>query len=236
MQEVDIKFDKSFVIKTIRNCGYDNYSAIADIIDNSIEPDVDSSIVKVELEKEGKGNDAVVTSIAIIDDGCGMEEETLDSAMTFGVQTGKSGITNLGMYGTGMKSASLSLGRKMEVFSKTKDSELNYASIIITGDDIKSERHVFGSDTEECSWFKRLTGGNHGTIVKISDLDGLKRKNFYYYKKALKSKLGEYFNKFILAEVTKFYVCGEEVPYIDLMGDITRVELMGEETFDVDGH
>ena len=62
-----IKVNDSFIINSLRNCGYNNYTAIADIIDNSIEPEVGSSFVRVDFETEGSGKEkATVKSILII--------------------------------------------------------------------------------------------------------------------------------------------------------------------------
>lgn len=39
-----VKVRDSFVVHALRSCGYTPYSAIADIIDNSLEKDVESKM------------------------------------------------------------------------------------------------------------------------------------------------------------------------------------------------
>ena len=237
-----IKVNDSFIVNALRNCGYNNYSAIADIIDNSLEPEVNSTYVKVDFETEGTGADkTIIKSILVIDDGCGMTEDTLEEAMSLGSDTGKNGSDNLGMYGAGMKTASLSIGQKLEIFTKASDSEVNYAvisleNIINNHGGIFVDYSKYAEGTEEYKWFKSTVGADHGTIVKISVLDGLKSKSYHNFKGTLKNKIGEYFNKFIYANVVKFYICKDEVPYVDLMGNTIENDLMGEGSFEFEGH
>lgn len=237
-----IKVNDSFIVNALRNCGYNNYSALADIIDNSLEPEVNSTYVKVDFETEGTGADkTTIKSILVIDDGCGMTEDILEEAMSLGSETGKNGSNNLGMYGAGMKTASFSIGQKMEVFTKVSDSEVNYA-VISLENTINNNGRIFvdytkyAEGTEEYKWFKSTVGADHGTIVKISALDGLKNKNYQNFKGTLKNKIGENFNKFIYANVVKFYIRKDEVPYVDLMGNTVENDLMGEGSFEVEGH
>ena len=154
-----IKVNDSFIANSLRNCGYNNYTAIADIIDNSIEPEVGSSFVKVDFDTDGKGSDkTIVKSILIIDDGVGMSSETLEEAMKLGANTGKNCIDNLGVYGTGLKSASLSIGQVLEVYTKTEESLLNYAKIsikdaIYSNGEIFVEYNEFPENSEEYNFF-----------------------------------------------------------------------------------
>lgn len=238
-----IKVNDSFIVNALRNCGYNNYSALADIIDNSLEPEVSSTYVKVDFETEGTGAEkTIIKSILIIDDGCGMTEDILEEAMSLGSETGKNGSNNLGMYGAGMKTASFSIGQKMEVFTKVSGGELNYA-VISLEKEINNHGGIFvdytkySKETEVYKWFNSTVGADHGTIVKISVLDGLKNKNYQNFKGTLKNKIGEFFNKFIYANVVKFYVCKDEVPYVDLMGNEDGTcEFLGEESYVVEGH
>lgn len=236
-----LRINDSFIVNALRNCGYNNYSALEDIIDNSLEPDVNSTFVKVDFKTQGTGGNKTIESILVIDDGCGMETETLEEAMSLGSETGKDGLNNLGMYGAGMKTASFSLGQRLEVFTKTSSSDVNYAIItledaIITGGNISVNYATYGKETEEYNWFRTIVGNDHGTIVKISVLDGLKNKNFPIFRGTLKNKIGECFNKFSYAGVVKFYVCKDKVPYTDLMGESKNSELLKEGSFQYDGH
>lgn len=239
--EKSLKVNDSFIVNALRNCGYNNYSAIADIIDNSLEPEVESSHVKVDFETEGSGPYATIKTISVIDDGNGMTREILEEAMSLGSDTGKNGSTNLGMYGAGLKTASFSIGQKLEVFTKVKGGSLQYACIsledaINNNGSINVKFDELSYDTDEYKKFINILDCSHGTIVKISILDKLTNRNYQSFKGCLKNKIGESFNKFIYADVANFYVKNDEIPYVDLMGNSLENDLMGEGSFEVDGH
>lgn len=238
-----LKINDSFIVNALRNCGYNNYSAIADIIDNSLEPEVESSYVKVDFETEdSSAANKTIKSILVIDNGNGMPANVLEEAMSLGSETGKNTINNLGCYGAGLKTASFSIGQKLEVFTKIDGGDVNYA-VISLEDAISSQREIyvdystFCEGSEEYKKFKSIVNAEHGTIVKISVLDKLTSKNYQSFKGSLKNKVSEYFNKFIYANVVKLYVCKDEVPYTDLIGNsVVNVDMMGEGSFNIDGH
>lgn len=242
MYNKNLQINSYFIVNALRNCGYNNYSAIADIMDNSLEPEVESSFVKVDFTTEGKGSDKEIKEILIIDDGNGMDLDVLEEAMSLGSKTEKNGTSNLGMYGAGLKTASFSIGQKLEVYTKSPEGILHYACISLEdainneNGEIKVSYDSFSEDTHEYMWFLGTIGKEHGTIVKISMLDKLTCSNYYNFKGSLKSKLGEIFNKFVYVNDVKFYVCNDEVPYVDLMGNSIENDLMGEGSFTVDGH
>lgn len=239
----NIKVNDSFIVNALRNCGYNNYSALADIIDNSLEPEVNSTYVKVDFETEGTGADkTTVKSILVIDDGCGMTDEVLEEAMSLGSETGKNGSNNLGMYGAGMKTASFSIGQILEVYTKDSESDsVNYATISLE-DEISNNGGIlvdyakYGKGTEEYEWFNSTVGADHGTIVKISHLDRLSNGNFYSFKGTLENKISETFNKYIYGNVVSFYVGKNKVKFTDLTNETIGSELIEEGEIIVDGN
>ncbi len=103
-------------LQTLRNSGYNNYSAIADIVDNSLDTEVRASKVKI-ITKDLSNFETGY--ISIIDNGFGMDKEILNEALKLGSDTGKDASIDLGCYGTGMKAAALSIGRKFVLETKT---------------------------------------------------------------------------------------------------------------------
>lgn len=63
-------------ISSNRSIGYSMSFAVADIIDNSISANAEKFMLLTPLLK--------VPMLYIIDDGCGMDQQELDIAMTFG--------------------------------------------------------------------------------------------------------------------------------------------------------
>ncbi|WP_067711142.1 ATP-binding protein [Nocardia yamanashiensis] len=100
-------------MEALTSQGYGFEAAVADLVDNSI--DAGAKDVVIHFLRDG---DRLV-SLLIIDDGAGMTEEELDVAMTVGGRRDyRPGA--LGMFGTGLKSASLSHARAVTVTSRTR--------------------------------------------------------------------------------------------------------------------
>jgi signal transduction histidine kinase len=83
------------LLESLRSSGYDNYSAIADLIDNSFDANAD--VIKVGLG-ETKGEDYLLT---ISDNGEGMDERLLDQALRLGSVSDRDN-ESLGKYGMGL--------------------------------------------------------------------------------------------------------------------------------------
>ncbi|MEW2704498.1 ATP-binding protein [Streptomyces koyangensis] len=101
--------------KALTNQGYSFEAAVADLVDNSI--DAGATAVVVHLLRDA---DRIV-SLLVIDNGRGMDAAGLDKAMTVGHQRAY-GEAALGMYGTGLKAASLSQSGSLTVISRSKHS------------------------------------------------------------------------------------------------------------------
>lgn len=101
------------VIHALRNIGYKAQTAIADIIDNSIDANATSINLQFEYE-DGNGY------ILIKDNGIGMNDIELQQAMTIGSKDPRDnrGKNELGRFGMGLKTAGFSLGRRLSVISK----------------------------------------------------------------------------------------------------------------------
>jgi len=107
------------IITSNRSIGYTMDSAIADIIDNSISAEA------TEIDIITPPNPNAITCY-ICDNGFGMDLLDLDNAMTFGgrdyIKNRKT--TDLGRYGLGLKTASLSQCKRFSVVTKKKGEHL----------------------------------------------------------------------------------------------------------------
>ena len=91
------------VIQALRSIGYNASTAIADLVDNSL--DANASVIHINFEYgESDG------MIKIVDNGTGMNEEMLQTAMNIGSKDprAKRGANELGRFGMGLKTASFS--------------------------------------------------------------------------------------------------------------------------------
>src|SRR5260370_25946611 len=105
------------LIESLRCLGYDNSHAISDIVDNSVDAGAKNIRVIVRTSKGAP-------EIVVADDGLGMDEEILDQAIRLGSLVEKDASNDLGRFGMGLCTASLSICRQTTVLTKTVEGEL----------------------------------------------------------------------------------------------------------------
>lgn len=98
---------------SLRDIGYDTPAAIADLVDNSI--DADARNVEVTVAAEGSES-----WVRVADDGNGMTAGRLDEAMRYGSSRSYDD-EDLGAFGLGLKTASLSQCRRLTVATRASD-------------------------------------------------------------------------------------------------------------------
>jgi DNA mismatch repair ATPase MutL len=109
------------LVSSVRNSGYDSYAAVEDIIDNSIDAHARTINVTVGISEKQP-------HLIIADNGVGMSNSILDEALKLGSMTEKDDVSDLGKYGMGLCTASISMARRLEVISKQADGEMFYTS------------------------------------------------------------------------------------------------------------
>jgi len=107
---VDVTPSASRLTNSLRDIGYDFVSAVADVVDNSIS--AEASRVDIELCFDGPDS-----YVIIADDGEGMTGDALIEALRFGSRR-QYGGGELGRYGLGLKTASLSQCRRVTVVTR----------------------------------------------------------------------------------------------------------------------
>lgn len=111
MKTIDLPPYAPTLMESTRAIGYSIESAIADVIDNSIT--ANSTLIEIDFFP-------IDAFISILDNGIGMSEEELIAAMQYGSKSplDERETDDLGRYGLGMKTASLSQCRILTVVSK----------------------------------------------------------------------------------------------------------------------
>jgi hypothetical protein len=109
-QYVTVQPSAARLTGSLREVGYDFPAAVADLIDNSLA----AGASRVEIEMEFDGADS---RVLIADDGCGMTANGLAEALRFGSRR-EYGRNDLGRYGLGLKTASLSQCRTVTIMSR----------------------------------------------------------------------------------------------------------------------
>ena len=157
------------LVESLRSVGYTLHAAVADIVDNSIA----AGAKNVYLNFYWSGRSSF---ISIIDDGNGMSEDELKNAMRPGSRSPleERNPKDLGRFGLGLKTASLSQCRNLCVGSKANQGQLN----IRTWDlNVLAEcpdwRLLYEPPSPAISSIERLQLMQQGTAVIWSDLDRL---------------------------------------------------------------
>lgn len=174
------------LMESTRAIGYSLEAAIADIIDNSIA----AKAGKVQLSFFPVGD----AYVSILDNGTGMDDAQMNIAMQYGSKspTETRDSSDLGRYGLGLKTASLSQCRVLTVISKQGDQvigrrwDLDYviktgawSLLILDKEDFASVPHI--SDLYE---------QDSGTLVVWQNLDRLLMGEVDY-EKSLGRKMDE---------------------------------------------
>ena len=100
--------------ESLRGLGYSTPTALADIIDNSISAGASRIDIRFEW------NDGA-PYIHVLDNGRGMDDAELENAMQLGAKNPleERSADDLGRFGLGLKTASLSQGRCLTVISRS---------------------------------------------------------------------------------------------------------------------
>ncbi len=169
MKTIDLPPYAPTLMESTRAIGYSLEAAIADIIDNSIS--AEASEINIKFYPLGQAY------ISILDNGFGMSSEELNVAMQYGSKSPQDvrEPNDLGRFGLGLKTSSLSQCRALSVVS-LKDGEIsgrkwdidyviktgNWSLIILEQDEIR-----------KIPQFKKLIEYGRGTIVIWENLDRL---------------------------------------------------------------
>jgi len=103
--------DPSRLIEGLRDTGYEFNTALADIIDNSIDAKATKVRVWIRMDVDGE------VAVSVTDNGHGMDEAALLNAMTYGAKS-KKDKSCLGKFGLGLKTASTAFCRRLSVVTR----------------------------------------------------------------------------------------------------------------------
>jgi len=176
----DGSWDAGRVLQALGRIGYNPVSAILDLVDNSVSASATSIVVKVDTASEERTEGqrgrtrAVLKSLVIVDNGCGMDEAGLDNALTLGSSAQLYHTNTLSKFGIGLKSAASSLGKRLEVISRSKDDLYRVRKVVLDQDLIVEKRNYVYNLTEpteeDLNELDACTQGKSGTLIRITEL------------------------------------------------------------------
>ncbi len=200
------------LMESLRNSGYKDEVAVADLVDNSIDADAREITITVD---EGKNKRLTIT---ILDNGRGMNEAMLAQALRLGSISEKNSGTDLGKFGMGLVTASISVTRRLEVYTKTTEGEL--LTGILDIDEIKQnnafEVHRGLAEEVHTKIAKEFGLSEHGTLIILRDCDTLSTTNLNELVDKISNHFGEIFRYFIRGGV-KMIINGKKIEIKDPM-------------------
>ncbi|MGL4762497.1 MAG: ATP-binding protein [Sarcina sp.] len=234
-EEENIPFAPT-LIESMRSIGYSFEAAIADLLDNSISANAKNIKIEIEVEEN--------PYIVILDDGCGMSEEELKEAMRYGSKNPveKRSENDLGRFGLGMKSASLSQCRKMVVVSK-KEGIISALSWDLDHIIETNSWLMVGYSEKELNKFpniKKLLRQKNGTYIYLESFDRVKKSTNDLAKTLTESMLRTeehislVFHRFI-EEGLEIYINNEKVSSKDpFLSSNKKTQLKREQKIKID--
>jgi hypothetical protein len=215
------------LMDSLRYLGYDNYSAIFDLVDNSL--DAEAKTINIVISQVG--GDAM---ISIADDGYGMDEKVLDEALKLGSLTDRNSTSDLGRYGMGLVTASLSIAKRTSVLTRSNGTLLKSVTDV---DEIKKRnefcKFLGKASAEDAQQFAKAIAKGTGTLVVLTKCDNLKNQNLSVFRNTLRGKLGQIYRYFLISG-KKIFVNGESVsPRDPLMLEEKETQVFSDETFEI---
>jgi hypothetical protein len=194
----------SRITESLRDTGYSLNVAFADIIDNSIDANATNVLVKLGFDIENQ------VEVSISDNGIGMDKTGLVEALRYGTPS-KDDASRLGKFGLGLKFASTSFCRKIEITSRFEagaEALTAYFDLDTVAEKNKFVTTVRQATLEETAELDVVAQGGTGTIVrwrkidrileKYKTLDGeFRRRAMSKLQQQLEEHLGMVFQRFL---------------------------------------
>ncbi len=201
----------SQALESLRDSGHSLPTALGEVIDNSIEAKANSIHIRLD-ESVNAQKKKHVHRIAIADDGCGMDEWTLQNYLVLGFSTRYMSTKTIGKYGVGAKLAALNFARRVDVWSREKNDQ-PWSHVCF---DLKQahEEEAKGEDpgievpdkATVPAELKNLLPAGTGTLVVWSDVDRLEEgrmaPSFDELRTDVEKEISRIFRHFIHAGIT----------------------------------
>lgn len=207
----------------LRNTGYKNIeSAVAEIIDNSVEANAKNIFVILREGVAASGR-KVVTEVGFLDNGDGMSTDILGSCLGIGAST-RQARKGMGRFGVGLPQASLYACPEIEVYSwqnGVENAQKVYLDInkIKDGEQTEIEDPILTAIPEPYATYVRYQTmdelydfSQSGTLVIWKKCDRINPKTRGPLTERLEFSLGQKFRYFIHDGVSKIKIVCDENP------------------------
>lgn len=213
--------DHQFILAT-RDTGYRSLAAaICELLDNSLQAGANRIDVFLLEERDRTAERLRNVTIAVLDNGSGMDSDGLRTALQFGGSTRFNDRKGPGRFGMGLPNSSVSQTRRLEVYSWQRSSASLYSYLDVGEIAQKKMRSVpapsprplpqwLATRATECR--SGLT--SHGTLVIWSQCDRLPHRKASTIGNKLHSVLGRTY-RYSLRTGIRIFVEGELVEAVD---------------------
>lgn len=187
-------------ILQMQDNGYkSSVSAIAEIIDNSIQ--ANAKTVDVVIVRNTTRSRNEIDEILIIDDGDGMNMEIFEKALQMSSGTRGKAKSGLGKYGQGLPNASISQTKRVEVYTYQNNNILfNHIDL----DEIYESGEAFLPDAESVNEIKiplikkgKIRPNKNGTIVRWCNPNKIRPKTAKVLSEHIEKITGRMFRYFL---------------------------------------
>ena len=221
-------FLPSMTVQAMRDSRYRHPAlAVAELIDNSI--DARSSQVDVLIrEHQVRLNQRTrwrVAQLAVIDNGHGMSADTLVQALRFGGRQASQSVQQIGKYGMGLPTASVSQCKRLDVWTWDKSiDQCCHSYIDIEKIEGGTQQEVPEPDSSPIpqQWLNMVSpdtlNRGHGTLVVWSEPDRIVAQSRTIFEQ-VEEQIGRIYRKYIYDGELKIRMAsfrqGESEPQID---------------------
>jgi hypothetical protein len=240
-------------VRGIRDIGYrDTGRALDELIDNGIQAEASKILVTFGFDKS---SDSKPSSIAVVDNGHGMDPEMLRLAVIWGGTHRENDRSGFGRYGYGLPSACVSQGQAFTVFSLVEGGEMT--AIRLDLEEISEGRYTDDNGrivvpparpAKLPKWLAKkirdqlgMDDLQHGTVVLIEKLDRLSWKTRTALERHLLQGIGVTYRNFV--RHTGIWVGDKRVEPVDPLFttpgyrfydlDEDRAEALEDQSFEV---
>ena len=188
------------IIATLSHIGYKIDTSIADLLDNSIAHNAHN----IDIRFNFQSNNIDDWTVEIIDDGDGMDSQTLSNAFIMGERSLKDERErgDHGRYSVGMKTASIAQADYLLVVSKMKNKEFTAKAMDMNY--LNNRKEWEGYDFDGVAEYSNIIENNGTSVIwkKLKFIDNtlpieLAKKDLYSKIDTVSSYLGMVFHRFI---------------------------------------
>ncbi len=163
----DVTPSASRLTTSLRDIGYDSATAVADLIDNSLS--ANARRIDIVIESAGPHS-----WILVADDGDGMSRSEVTEALRFGSRRDYSAV-DLGRFGLGLKTASLSQAKRVTVVSRRAPINRTISTRTLDLDHIQEldvwQVYEPELDREALAVARDFVAESPGTVIVLEKLD-----------------------------------------------------------------